>query len=42
METDAEVREIIRDYLITGNLEAFTCKINEYYKRVRGLKRWSR
>jgi hypothetical protein len=40
IETDAQMREIISKYIITGNLEVFVDKVNIRHKELRELGRW--
>ena len=37
VETEARVRELMSDYLISGDLGHFVKKINEYWKEVNSL-----
>ncbi len=37
---DAAMREIISEYLITGNVNAFVIKVNNRYKEIKGLRKW--
>lgn len=38
--TDAQMKEIISDYLRNGNEEKFVDRVNERFHEIRGLRRY--